>query len=120
MLASVGALEVYVLLAVSIGLVALAGAGRVWKRCGVNYGTGSSASSIRSSGIISMGHHRSLGATVSKGHEVGAQARRTSFHAIEAANVHHDTTPSLASPGLRGGSVAVNARHGADREAAWH
>jgi hypothetical protein len=32
--------------------------------------------------------------------------------------VHRDTTPSLAGAGLHGGSVAVNARHGADHEAA--
>ena len=41
--------------------------------------------------------------------EWGAQLDVPLFHAIEAANVHHDTTLSLAGAGLRGGSVAVNA-----------
>ena len=43
-LASVGAFEVYLLLAVSIGFVALAGAGRVWKCCGIDCGIGWTAS----------------------------------------------------------------------------
>ena len=111
--ASVGAFGVYLLLAASIGLVALAGAGGVWKCCGINCGTGSSASSIRSSGMILWVHHRTLAATVSKGHGVGVRSSTYLFFTSSKRL-------TLAGAGLRGGSAAVNARHGADHEASWH
>ena len=53
--ASVGAFGVYLLLAASISLVALAGAGRVWKCCGINCGISWTAHSIRNSGTIAVG-----------------------------------------------------------------
>ena len=150
--ASVGAFGVNLLLAAWIRLVALAGAGRVWERCGIDCGICWSAYSI-----CSQRHHchgfttALLRATVSTESRSGCAARRVSCSSqrpcwakgrirtpnhllarrlaaastatcrdgIEAATVHHRATPSLADAGLRGGSVAVNARHGADREAAW-
>ena len=65
-LASVGAFGVYLLLAASISLVALAGAGRVWKCCGINCGISWTAHSIRNSGTIAVGlPARTLQAAVS-------------------------------------------------------
>ena len=64
-------------------------------------------------------HGRTRRATVSKTRSAAVHLDVPLLHATEAATVHHHSTPSLASAGLRGGSVAVNARHGADREAAW-
>ena len=114
--ASVGAFGVYLLLAASISLVALAGAGRVWKCCGINCGISWTAHSIRNSGTIAVGlPARTLQAAVSKRHG----ARECSSTCLRRLLAHHHTTTSLVEAGLRGGAVAVNARPGADRVAAW-
>jgi hypothetical protein len=95
-LASVGTFGVYPLLAASIGLIALAGTGRVWKCCGINCGIGWSAHSMASRGSLPWVHHRTPGARDSRGSRGGrsVQLNVPVLHATEAATVNYDTTPS--------------------------
>jgi hypothetical protein len=113
-LASVGAFGVYLLLAASISLVALARARRIWKCCGINYGISWTAHSIRNSSTIAVDlPARTLQVTVSKKH--GArECSSTCLHRLLCI-----TTPlaRLVEAGLRGSAVAVNARPGADAAA---
>lgn len=97
--------------AASIGLLALGGAGRVWKCCGINRGISVSTHSTAAEAPLPWVHRRRPSA-VSKTRKRGRVSLRAFLHATEVATRHHHTAPSLARVGLRGGPAAVNARVG--------